>query len=565
MADKKPETARKGTGSSQAGKTGAGGAARSRSRAASTKKPVMIDLKAEPTKGATESKPGDSKAAGAKPEPKPTNPSNKGASQLEVKKTEASKPEPKAASTAGKTTSAEKPQQQKQSAQKGTAKPGSPNKQTPSAASKSGGGSTTPPPRKTADRSGGAGFGKLLVAAVLGGVIALAGAWIGHLAGLVNPIQSSASVETIQDLETRLAAAEARLSAPQSATLSDNDKSALEAAQSSAAGAQKTADDAQSSVSALSETVNSTISEVINQIASLAKAQTELKIAISSGAAGDGAAVSTLSGDIQKLTARLTTLASEVDSLKDRPEATDVDVASLTKPLDDKISTLSSDLAALSSKISAQEAAQGQTAETLAGVQSVVSDLTDAVTKLDELAKKPTGEDKAALAIAASSLKTEIDRGGSFAPQLAALEKLSGGSVDLSPLKASAASGIPTLATLKDQFASLGDKMIDATRPKATGSVIEKLLSNAGTLVKVEGEAPLEGNSTPAIVSRISAALEKADLGAVESEWSALPEVAQSLSSDWIASVRARKSAETLMQVIVDKLISDITPAASNG
>jgi len=161
----------------------------------------------------------------------------------------------------------------------------------------------------------------------------------------------------------------------------------------------------------------------------------------------------------------------------------------------------------------------------------------------------------AARVVAANALSTALERDGDLRVPLASIEALIGGDVEnISKLKSLAQDGIPTLGALKQGFEAFRQRANAQLAPKDDGSVAGRFWSNARKLVTVRSSGPREGDSPGAVLSRMKAGMEKGDLRAVRSQWSALPENIQTLGQDFIVQLEERIEAQGLYESIAADL-----------
>ncbi len=228
----------------------------------------------------------------------------------------------------------------------------------------------------------------------------------------------------------------------------------------------------------------------------------------------------------------LNRLKSEMDarlSVFAKPE----DVAAAVTPLSGKLAALQSD------------------------VQSVVK---------SEESRKATAE-RIVLSLELASLKRAIDRGRGFEPELVQARKLAGGAVDLAPLDRFADTGVPTLAQLRQDFKQVAFKLIDAGEEPAQGSIVDRLLAGAKSVVRVRKIShSASDTSVEAVVGRMETALNEDRLGDVLQEAKALPPPAQEAAQEFLAKVEARHAVDRALNSVEAQLkASLVAPAGPAG
>ena len=168
------------------------------------------------------------------------------------------------------------------------------------------------------------------------------------------------------------------------------------------------------------------------------------------------------------------------------------------------------------------------------------------------------------LALELSNLKRALDRGQGqgYAAELGAVRKAAAGQLDLAPLERFKDTGVATPAQLKAEFRLLVNAVIDADLAPASGSVIDRLLAGAKSVVrvrKVSHEA--DDTSTEAIVARIETALDNGRLGDVLAQTKTLPQRARVPIEDWLTKVTARNTVEQAIAAIDNRLKASLSGA----
>jgi hypothetical protein len=159
------------------------------------------------------------------------------------------------------------------------------------------------------------------------------------------------------------------------------------------------------------------------------------------------------------------------------------------------------------------------------------------------------------LALELASLKRAIDSGGPYAPELDVVRKAGGGAMDLTALDRYKDTGAPSLSDLERQFQPVMNAVIDATAEPADGSVVDRLLANAKSIVRVRKIShTVEDQSAEATVSRIEAALKEGRLGDVIELAKAIPPQAAGPADDWLQGVKARYAVDQAISGLEDEL-----------
>lgn len=192
---------------------------------------------------------------------------------------------------------------------------------------------------------------------------------------------------------------------------------------------------------------------------------------------------------------------------------------------------VSSALAPLNSKLAAVE-------QNLAGVVKGEDD-------------RKANAERIVLSLELANLKRALERGGPFAPELAAVQKVSGGKLDLKALEAVKDSGVPTVTTLAGEFRTVAYQIIAADADPGDGSVVDKLISSARSIVRVRrSNAEAGDTSAEAIAARMDTALKANRLAEVSAEAQKLSAKAKTAAGAWLAKVEARAG--------VDRAVADV-------
>ncbi len=166
----------------------------------------------------------------------------------------------------------------------------------------------------------------------------------------------------------------------------------------------------------------------------------------------------------------------ESADLKTAVEGLKADVASQLKSVA-RPQDVSSALAPLNSKLAAVE-------QNLAGVVKGEDD-------------RKANAERIVLSLELANLKRALDRGGAFGPELAAVQKVGGGKLDLKALEAVKDSGVPTVTTLASEFRTVAYQIIAADADPGDGSVVDKLISSA-QVDRARAQDQMPKRATPA-------------------------------------------------------------------
>ncbi|MEW9805869.1 COG4223 family protein [Mesorhizobium sp. ZMM04-5] len=294
---------------------------------------------------------------------------------------------------------------------------------------------------------------------------------------------------------------------------------------------------------------------VQNEIASLKSDLDSLKATAPAPSGELAAQVEGLSTALEQMKADYATLQKSVASAGDGQT---VDLA----PLNTKISEIEGRIAAIGS---GPEAATPDDIaainERIAGVEALAKAVTDAgsaadgrigaleqsLAALGAKVEAQAGQPKIALAIAASALKSAIERGSPFEPEVETFAAIAADAPGLAELRAHAKSGIATRAEIIAETDAAAKAMIAAASPPpGDDGFFERLLSSAESMVTVRPIGDIEGPGVPETVARMEVAVKSGDLARAISEYDTLPERSKAAGAAYADRIKARLAAEQL-------------------
>jgi len=248
----------------------------------------------------------------------------------------------------------------------------------------------------------------------------------------------------------------------------------------------------------------------------------------------------------------------EIALLKEQIEGLESQIALLPKliqRLDDEkehtLSLIDGQNASLEGMVANMEEAEQQQARAVEAMQQAIEALSRDVASLAKA--PPIASDKAlATLIAANSLKTAVDRGGSYNNEWQVFASLAPEDPAFEILEKYADSGLPNVAELSTRFAKIADEIAasDNVLPEDAG-LTDQLLHQGSRLYSARPVGEVEGTDASAIVARMEVAIGKGDFSRALSEAQALPAQAKAFAADFIDLLVARENADQLLSRLI--------------
>jgi hypothetical protein len=254
-----------------------------------------------------------------------------------------------------------------------------------------------------------------------------------------------------------------------------------------------------------------------------------------------------LDGQMKGLDEQIKVIGGEVKTLGEQLSAVDGRAAAAAQAAQ---AATGAAQAATGAAQAATGAAQAATGAAQAAASAADPKLAALGQRLDQATAQIVDSRAAPLFSAAQALSQAFHRGAPFTAELAAAEALGAKPEQLAPLRPFAERGAPTAQRLLESFLPLAGKLSeDAGQPGAWGYV--------SRFVTVRPTGETAGDSPPAIVGSIEAALKRGDVAAAHAAWARLPETARNASSAWGKQVAERAAAA--------KALADLQAAAATA
>lgn len=394
-------------------------------------------------------------------------------------------------------------------------------------------------------------------AALVGGIVALgAGGWL-QSAGILStpnatdPAALDAAVQQrTGELHAQIKQLQAQLDAQGNGAAATVDTAALDARieeiLKGRAGTTGNGADIDEVINQVNETTVR-VEKLLADQATTSQALDRLTSDVQSGAAGEGAAVSTLSLTVENLTDQSQKLRDDIRAIDARLTEMSAGTAEAQQGLNQEIAdrfvaleSSNASLADLPNQVQELRSALDTLGQSLASQQQSIA-------KLEEgMAQIGGPQEVAARAVAAAALKSDIDRGVPFAATLSVMQQFMPGNPSLEALSAYATKGVPTAAQLQQGFDALTAEILTASNPVPEDNLSARLVAGLKSFVTVKPRSRIDGTTPLAIASQISDSLKNGELGSAADLWNTLPQEGQAVSQLWKDQLMARIEADRL-------------------
>ena len=451
------------------------------------------------------------------------------------------------------------------------------------------------------------GFFSHIAAGIIGGALAMAGSqWGLQQFGIAMP--ASAPSENAKAVDQRLAALETKPATPDSSKAISSLEARLASVEKSAQSIASLTDSQSRLVAETKAALASSAGDagVPEQLERLSKVEEKMKSLVDAGAndpnAGRLAQLAALTGKVSDLE---TSLATQLTSLR-KSVADDVEarIASVTESsaaaragtlrIDKDVAGVKSEAALLTERLQGLKTDNDRLTATLKMAQDETTTLKSSLEELRIGVAKPgdvtsavkpvsdklagleqhvsslvkAEEDRRAnaervlLSLELQNLKRALDGGQKYAAELAAVQKASSGKFDVAALDKFKDTGVPAITDLAKDFKSTANTTVDADTEPTEGSVVERLIAGAKSVVRVrKTDHALEDKSAEAVVGRMETALKEARLADVLSESKSLSPKALAAAQPFLDKVTARVSVETAVGAIEGQLKTSLSSA----
>lgn len=292
---------------------------------------------------------------------------------------------------------------------------------------------------------------------------------------------------------------------------------------------------------------------------------------------GANAAITDLRPRIAEIESQVRALQENVNALESLPQTAPGDAALV--PIEQRLSLLERRLTALGETAgnsdseelgrqlaTAQSNIEQLMQEAVGARQSATQNaqnLEELGSRLEMLEERLESIDEGprlAVVVAASALRSAVERGEPFSGELETYLALGTEEAAVEPLFPYAKTGIPTDAQLAAQAPAIATQIVAATKsdlPPDAGFV-ERLIASARSAITVRPVGVVEGDTPEAIAARLEEAVQQGDYAMAIAEYEKLPDRAKAVAGDFAEQLRARMTAN---EVLENALSNALNPA----
>ena len=255
---------------------------------------------------------------------------------------------------------------------------------------------------------------------------------------------------------------------------------------------------------------------------------------------------------------------ARIEAAAARPQTLDPSVSERLSAADNAIKSLGIALTALTKRNdetaggaaearARADAAEKAVSQMRANIQDVTKDTAgglspgevDVVQKriaaLEQVAKAPSTDNAARLALSAAALRDAVLSGVPFVAELDEVKSLGADEKVLAPLISFANSGTPTSVALAQELRALLPALMKSSQ--APTGFLERLEANAGKLVRIRPVDAPAGDDASAVLARVEVEAAQAAIDDAIIDLGKLDAATRAPAQDWIRKAQARQAA----------------------
>jgi hypothetical protein len=268
----------------------------------------------------------------------------------------------------------------------------------------------------------------------------------------------------------------------------------------------------------------------------------------------------------QRLDRELQALKTEAARLAERMEAgklTDDRLQQSILAVEQQAAAVKASLDGLSGQLASELKGVARPADLAGAVAPITAKIGQIEASLKDVVKseedRRSSAERIVLSLELGNLKRAVERGGSYASELASVQKISGGKLPLAPLGRFKDTGVATTADLAEEFRLVANAILDAETVGTDAGVVDRLLAGAKSVVRVRKVGHEADDKSPeAIVGRMQEAVRDGRLGAVLDNAKQLGERGRTAARGWLDKVEARHAVEQAIAEVDQQLKSAI-------
>jgi hypothetical protein len=163
-----------------------------------------------------------------------------------------------------------------------------------------------------------------------------------------------------------------------------------------------------------------------------------------------------------------------------------------------------------------------------------------------------SADDRAArAAVAAEALRAVVERGAPYQAELGAAKSFGADANDIAALAPFAAAGVPSTAELARELSQLTPSLAKTVgTAKSDGTFLDRLESNASSLVRITPITAPAGGAPTAVIARLNVDAAHDDIASALADIALLPPSAGPLAASWVQKANARNAAIAASQRI---------------
>ncbi|WP_315926169.1 phage tail protein [Mesorhizobium sp. SP-1A] len=236
-----------------------------------------------------------------------------------------------------------------------------------------------------------------------------------------------------------------------------------------------------------------------------------------------------------------------LDALGDKVAALETTVAALNQAAGQQV-----DLGPVNEKLAALDTQVKSSADAVAREDGRLGALEQSVSQLTGKVEAQASQPKIALSIAASALKSALERGAPFTAELDTFAAISPDAPQVAALRPYAEKGVPSRADIATGMDAAANAMVGASEQvDENAGLFARLMSSAESLVKVRPVGAIAGPGVPETVARMEVAVKQGDYAKALAEYGTLPEAVKAAGAGFADKIKARLEAETQVDALV--------------